>query len=65
MAQPDSNSSGLAHPLHRILNSGFVILQSRLELFTPEVHEEKLRWLDMLLWALVENGLHGLGAAPM
>jgi uncharacterized membrane protein YqjE len=53
------NRGGLLESLRRAGESLFAMVRNRIELFTVELQEEKLRFLDLCVW-LVVAALFGL-----
>jgi len=50
MDKPQPKTSGWFELVRRIGESVAALMRNRLELFTVELQEEKLRWLELLLW---------------
>lgn len=57
MAEADPASGGLLASLRRIAGSLFALLQTRAELFTVELQEEKLRAINLLMWLTIALAL--------
>lgn len=57
MSTDESSSPGLAASLRRMGRSLLGLAQTRIELFSVELQEEKLRVLDLLLWLSVAMAL--------
>jgi uncharacterized membrane protein YqjE len=60
MSDP-SQGSGLFASLRQLLDTVLEIAQVRLELFSSEIEEEKIRLVDGLLWAGLSLMLLGIG----
>ena len=71
MNAAEQNPKSWRAALRRIIDSALGLVQSRFELFSIELQEEKLRTLNLLLWlwfalALATAGfLIGLGALAL
>jgi len=57
MTDGDSKPEGWLDPLRRSSDSLLGLVQSRLELFTVELQEEKLRAINLLIWLTIALGL--------
>lgn len=67
MSESQSRSAGLWDALHRLLEHGLSLAQSRFELFCLELQEEKIHLVEAFLWAAagILLALFALGMAAV
>lgn len=53
MSEQEPPSGGLFASAKRLLTTAVALFQNRLEIFSLELEEEKIRLIDVLLWAAV------------
>lgn len=51
MSESDPKAAGLLGSIRRMLDTVLEMLQTRIELFAVELREERVRFLQLLLWA--------------
>jgi uncharacterized membrane protein YqjE len=53
MSEPDEKDGGWLGSLRRVGNSVLALIHTRVELFSVELQEEKLRALNLVIWFVV------------